>query len=102
MIVPPFPFYPFLLSTVGGSKAGKRVEKVGREKNPQNRKRLATEKLILFVCLFVCLFFRDRVSLCSSACPGTHSVDQAGLELRNMPASASQVLELKVCTTTPG
>jgi hypothetical protein len=32
---------------------------------------------------------RDRVSLCSPDCPGTHSVDQAGLELRNPPASAS-------------
>jgi hypothetical protein len=29
------------------------------------------------------LVFRDRVSLCSSGCPGTHPVDQAGLELRN-------------------
>jgi hypothetical protein len=44
--------------------------------------------------------FRDRVSLCSPACPGTHSVDKAGLELRNPPASASQVLGLKVCATT--
>ena len=51
--------------------------------------------------LFVCLFaFQDRVFLCSSGCPGTHSVDQAGLELRNPPASASQVLGLKACTTT--
>ena len=33
-------------------------------------------------------FFQDRVSLYSSGCPGTHSVDQAGLELRNLPASA--------------
>ena len=50
---------------------------------------------------FVCLFFRDRVSLYSPGCPGTHSVDQAGgLELRNPPASASQVLGLKVCATT--
>jgi hypothetical protein len=48
------------------------------------------------------LVFRDRVSLCSPGCPGTHSVDQAGLELRNPPASASQVLGLKVCATTPG
>jgi hypothetical protein len=32
--------------------------------------------------------------------PGTHSVDQAGLELRNPPASASQVLGLKACATT--
>ncbi|GAB1296545.1 ATPase family AAA domain-containing protein 5 [Apodemus speciosus] len=31
------------------------------------------------------------VSLYSSGCPGTHSVDQAGLELRNPPASASQI-----------
>jgi hypothetical protein len=43
-----------------------------------------------FVCLF-CFVFRDRVSLCSPGCPGTHFVDQAGLELRNLPASASQV-----------
>jgi hypothetical protein len=43
-------------------------------------------------------FFRDRVSLCSSGCPGTYS----DLELRNPPASASQVLGLKACTTTPG
>ena len=32
-------------------------------------------------------FFQDRVSLCSLGCPGTHSVDQAGLELRDLPAS---------------
>ncbi|GAB1303189.1 N-acetylglucosaminyldiphosphodolichol N-acetylglucosaminyltransferase [Apodemus speciosus] len=40
-----------------------------------------------------------RVSLCSSGCPGTHYVDQANLELRNPPASASQVLGLKACPT---
>jgi hypothetical protein len=45
-------------------------------------------------------FFRDRVSLYSPGCPGTHSVDQAGLELRNPPASASQVLGIKACATT--
>jgi hypothetical protein len=44
--------------------------------------------------------FRDRVLLCSPGCPGTHSIDQAGLELGNLPASASQVLELKACATT--
>jgi hypothetical protein len=56
------------------------------------------ESLILtFVCLFVCLFgfffccgfgfgfgfglvFRDRVSLYSPGCPGTHFVDQAVLK----------------------
>jgi hypothetical protein len=62
--------------------------------------------LFMFSCelffVFVFLFFQDRVSRYSLGCPGTHSVDQAGLELRNPPASASQVLGLKACTTTPG
>jgi hypothetical protein len=53
---------------------------------------------LLFIFFF--LFSQDRVSLCSPGCPGTHSVDQAGLELRNPPASASQVLGLKACATT--
>ncbi|GAB1296556.1 Unconventional myosin-Id [Apodemus speciosus] len=38
----------------------------------------------------------NGVSLCSPGCPGTHSVDQAGLELRNPPASASQLTGLSV------
>jgi hypothetical protein len=46
------------------------------------------------------IFFQDRVSLYSLGCPGTHFVDQAGLELRNPPVSASQVLGLKACATT--
>jgi hypothetical protein len=46
--------------------------------------------------------FRNRVSLYSSGCPGTHFVDQAGLELRNPLASASRVLGLKACATMPG
>ena len=67
----------------------------------------------LYVCLFCFWFFwflgfgvfggggvQDSVSLCSPSCPGTHSVDQADLELRNSPASASQVLGLKACATT--
>jgi hypothetical protein len=53
---------------------------------------------ILFV-LF-CFVFQDRVSLCSPGCPGTQSADHAGLELRYPPASPSQVLGLKACTTT--
>jgi hypothetical protein len=58
-------------------------------------------KVFIFVGFFF-LVFRDRVSLYSPGCPGTHSVDQAGLELRNPPASASRVLGLKACATTPG
>jgi hypothetical protein len=54
---------------------------------------------VVVVCFFV---FRDRVSLCSPGCPGTHSVDWAGLELRNLPASASQVLGLKACSIMLG
>jgi hypothetical protein len=48
---------------------------------------------------FFLLLLRDRVSLYSPGCPGTHSVGQAGLELRNPSASASQVLGLKACAT---
>ena len=62
--------------------------------------------LLLFACfvfvLVVVFVFQDRVSLCSPGCPGTHFVDQAGLELRNPPASASRVLGLKACATMPG
>ena len=73
---------------------------------------LASDVLFLFFCfcfwvVFVlvflfCFVFQDRVSLNSPGCPGTLSVDQAGLELRNPPASVSLVLGLKACTTTPG
>jgi hypothetical protein len=51
--------------------------------------------------LLLLLFFQDSISLCSPGCPGTHFLDQAGLELRNPPASASQVLGLKACATMP-
>ena len=57
--------------------------------------------LLLIGVLLFCFVFRDRVSLYSPGCPGTHSVDQAGLKLRNQPASASPVLALKACATTP-
>jgi hypothetical protein len=61
------------------------------------------EGLDTIFCLFGWfLVFRDRVSLCSPGCLGTHSVDQAGLELRNPPASASQMLGIKACATMPG
>jgi hypothetical protein len=43
----------------------------------------------------------DSIFLCSPGCPGTCFVGQAGLELRDLPASASAsgMLGLKVCTT---
>jgi hypothetical protein len=52
---------------------------------------------VLFVCLF--LFFETGFPLCSPGCPRTHFVDQAGLELRNPPASASQVAEFLIGAT---
>jgi hypothetical protein len=48
-----------------------------------------------FFFFFGWLVFWDRVSLYSPGCPGTHFVDQTGLELRNL-------LRLKVCATMPG
>ena len=55
---------------------------------------------LFFGKLFFLFCFGVRVSLCSPGCPRTHSVNLAGLELRNLPASASQVLGLKACATT--
>jgi hypothetical protein len=43
----------------------------------------------LVFCLFVFVFFQDRVSLSCPGHSGTHFVDQAGLKLINQPASAS-------------
>jgi hypothetical protein len=57
--------------------------------------------VLVYFVLFLVLVFQERVSLCSPGCPGTHFVDQDGLELRNLPASASLVLGLKVCATMP-
>jgi hypothetical protein len=52
------------------------------------------------VCVCVCVVFvLDRVSLCSPGCPGTFTVDQAGLKVRDLPASASLLLGLKAWAT---
>jgi hypothetical protein len=48
---------------------------------------------VLFCFCFLFFFLQDKVSLCSPGCPGSHSIDQAGLELKNPPVSASQVLK---------
>ena len=49
---------------------------------------------------FFVWFFKTGFPLYSPGCPGIHSVAQAGLELRNPPASPSQVRGLKACATT--
>jgi hypothetical protein len=56
--------------------------------------------LFLFFFLFVCFVCFSRTGFLCVALARTHSVDQAGLELRNPPASASQVLGLKACAIT--
>ena len=38
--------------------------------------------------IFTSNFFLDRVSLCNPGYPEPHSVDQAGLKLKNLPDSA--------------
>jgi hypothetical protein len=39
--------------------------------------------LFIYLGFLFCFVFRDRDSLCSPGCPGTHSVDQAGLGQRS-------------------
>jgi hypothetical protein len=56
---------------------------------------------MFIIYLFIFGFSRQGFSV-YPGCPGTHFVDQAGLELRNPPASACRVLGLKACATTPG
>jgi hypothetical protein len=55
---------------------------------------------LFFIFYFFFFGFSRQVSLYSPGCSGTHFVDQAVLELRNLPASASRVLGLKACATT--
>jgi hypothetical protein len=55
--------------------------------------------LSIFLSFFLsfCFVFFFSVSLCSFSCPGTLSVDQASLDLRDWPVSASRVLGIKMC-----
>jgi hypothetical protein len=57
--------------------------------------------LVGVFCLFV-LFCFNTETLHTPGYLGTHSVDQAGLELRDPPASASGVLRLKAFATKRG
>jgi hypothetical protein len=54
------------------------------------------------ILIFFFFWFFETGFLCVALAVLEHSVDQAGLELRNLPASASRVLVLKACTTMPG
>jgi hypothetical protein len=50
--------------------------------------------------IFIFSFLQDRIYLYIPGCPGTQSVDQAGLKFRNLPAFPYQVLGLKACAKT--
>ena len=52
------------------------------------------------ICLILlfCFVSRDRVSWCSPGCPETCSLDQAGIELTEIPLPP-QVVGLKPCAT---
>jgi hypothetical protein len=46
----------------------------------------------LNITFFFFSFFGDRVFLCSSRCPGACYVDQAGLELKDLPSAEIKVV----------
>ena len=58
------------------------------------------EGVFFSLLLFVAVLFFETVSLGSTGCPGTSSVDQSGLELRDLLASAFSVLGVKKCQNT--
>jgi hypothetical protein len=61
-----------------------------RERERETERQRERENMqVFFWFWFLVLVFRDRVSLYSPACPGTHFVDQAGPELRNPPCRCS-------------
>lgn len=65
------------------------------QKYPEFEANLHIEKhLFFFKCFFELMF------LFIIGCPGIYSVEQVGLELRQLPVSASQTLVLKECTIT--
>jgi hypothetical protein len=72
------------------------IIKIDAEKNILKRKAKShQEQKDKGKSFYIYIFFWDRVSLYSPGYPGAHFVDQAGLELRNPPASASWVLGFK-------
>jgi hypothetical protein len=55
---------------------------------------------VLFCFVLFCFVLFETWFLCVALAVLELTGDQDGLELRNPPASVSQVLGLKVCTTT--
>lgn len=67
------------------------------------------DNFVVFCCCFCFVFgwfwffcFQDKTwFLCGPGYPGTHSVDQGGIKVRDFPASTSGMLGLKVCARMP-
>ena len=77
---------------------GCQLDSIWNELQSRNRGQTWERFCFVFVA-FVCVF-PDKVSLWSLGCPGTRSVDQAGLKSKDPLASAPKVLGLKVSATT--
>jgi hypothetical protein len=88
----PYHFFPGVYPAVA------KISKITCDRLPICARFLVLRLSSFFFLVLVFGFSRQGFSV--PGCPGTHSVDQAGLELRNLPASASQVLGLKACATT--
>jgi hypothetical protein len=94
----------------GEQKPAQREAILGLRASAQSSSQATLWELISYAqpCQRACFFFfffSSRQFLCIALAvlePGTHSVDQDGLELRNLPASASQVLGFQVCTAMLG
>ena len=54
----------------------------------------------IYQFIHLSVFFFERIFLCSSGFPGTHSVDQVYIKLRELRTSASKLLTIKISTIT--
>ena len=81
----------------------KKKEKSKRENHTDTTSRGGEGGIIypLVTCKWLIFFWFFKTGfLCRPGYPGTHSAKQLASELRNPPASDSQVLGLKGCSTT--
>jgi hypothetical protein len=60
------------------------------------------QSILLLISISIFSFSRQGFFVCGPGCPGTCSVDQPVLELRDLTASASKVLGLMTTLPTPG
>jgi hypothetical protein len=73
-----------------GKEVGSKLKDICHKDTGSYFSKTAKYGTCLFVCLLVC--FWGRISLFIVSSPGIHSVNQPGLRLRDLPASACWVL----------